>query len=280
MRLGMWSAHLGKGAKLGASWPGQGKDRERAERDKTFRQRLNQHQQRELLYELQSDGSYEMRAMTVREAFQYVEDCVAPYAVTCSSPGGRGIRRASSNAGISSSSIGLHNRDMRKLFGSQAVGEPSINVRRNVILVNIETLRGIVLVDRLILVVDTGADSILMEVRKGIAESVEDIYEFELKALEALLSVSSKRLEKEVRQVEAPVKKIVDIMEGPGNAATSAENNDKFRSLTNRVNELVTRAKARKRALLLVRYAKECCWPCPRSACPFRHVRCLTGSRG
>lgn len=42
--------------------------------------------------------------------------------------------------------------------------------------------------------VDPGADSILMEVRKAVNESHDDVYEFELKALEALLSVSSKRL--------------------------------------------------------------------------------------
>lgn len=42
--------------------------------------------------------------------------------------------------------------------------------------------------------VDTGADSILMDVSKAISESTEDVYEFELKAVEALLSVSSKRL--------------------------------------------------------------------------------------
>lgn len=47
---------------------------------------------------------------------------------------------------------------------------------------------------RLLLVVDTGADSILMDVRKAISESAEDVYEFELKAVEALLSVSSVRL--------------------------------------------------------------------------------------
>lgn len=42
--------------------------------------------------------------------------------------------------------------------------------------------------------VDPGADSILMEVRKALSHSHDDVYEFELKAVEALLSVSSKRL--------------------------------------------------------------------------------------
>lgn len=47
---------------------------------------------------------------------------------------------------------------------------------------------------RILLVVDPGADSILMEVRKAVSENTDDVYEFELKAVEALLSVSSKRL--------------------------------------------------------------------------------------
>lgn len=47
---------------------------------------------------------------------------------------------------------------------------------------------------RILLVVDPGADSILLEVRKAVSESHDDVYEFELKAVEALLSVSSKRL--------------------------------------------------------------------------------------
>lgn len=49
---------------------------------------------------------------------------------------------------------------------------------------------------RLLLVVDPGADSILLDVRKALSESHDDVYEFELKAVEALLSVSSKRLVK------------------------------------------------------------------------------------
>lgn len=42
----------------------------------------------------------------------------------------------------------LHLRDLRQLFSSQVKSEPAISVRRNCILVNFETLRGIVLVDR------------------------------------------------------------------------------------------------------------------------------------
>lgn len=46
------------------------------------------------------------------------------------------------------SSLKLHLRDMRQLFSSQSKSEPAISVRRNCILINFETIRGIVLVDR------------------------------------------------------------------------------------------------------------------------------------
>lgn len=59
--------------------------------------------------------------------------------------------------------------------------------------------------------------------------------------------------EKEVRLVEKPVSEIVALLEGHGGKATSAENNDRFRVLSHKVNELENRAKARRRALLTVR---------------------------
>lgn len=49
---------------------------------------------------------------------------------------------------IQASSLNLHQRDMRQLFSSQSKSEPAFTVRRNCILINFETLRGIVLVDR------------------------------------------------------------------------------------------------------------------------------------
>lgn len=43
------------------------------------------------------------------------------------------------------------------------------------------------------------------------------------------------------------------VLEGSGKGATSAKNNDKFRVLLNTINVLENRAKARRRALLMVR---------------------------
>ncbi|CAM9202332.1 unnamed protein product [Scytosiphon promiscuus] len=266
------------------------------DRDELFRQRLKRHRQRDMLFELREDGTYDMKEMTIREVFNYVQEEAKEWtnmgrspavdgrggvcSAVCRRVGGANLRTAQASCfsapdtAVPSSSpshtsrpcmarrgaavatqmsnLNLHLRDMRQLFSPQAKSEPAISVRRNCVLVNFETLRGIVLVDRLLLVVDPGADSILLEVRKALSESHDDVYEFELKAVEALLSVSSKRLEREVREVERPVAEIVTILEGSGKGATSAKNNDKFRVLLNTINVLENRAKARRRALLMV----------------------------
>lgn len=62
-----------------------------------------------------------------------------------------------------------------------------------------------------------------------------------------------------MREVERPIADIVQVLEGPGNAATSAENNDRFRILSNIINVLENRAKARRRALLMVSCCPSCC---------------------
>ena len=52
--------------------------------------------------------------------------------------------------------------------------------------------------------------------------------------------------------MEQPIADIVNILEGPGKGATSAKHNDRFRGLLNSINVLENRAKARRRALLMV----------------------------
>jgi magnesium transporter len=61
----------------------------------------------------------------------------------------------------------LHPRDMRRLVTPfSASNEPEIIVRRHAILLNFDTLRAIILRDRLLVVVPDGADSILVELEK------------------------------------------------------------------------------------------------------------------
>lgn len=147
----------------------------------------------------------------------------------------------------------LHTRDLRQLFSANSASEPAIAVRWHVVLFNFETIRAIVLVDRLILLVSSGAGSELQDIERELNTEHEEVLEFETRAYETLLHVSSLSLVRELKFLEPKVKAIVMLMEQPGsNAATSAEANDKFRSLLSNVNELVLRVKARRRAFMAV----------------------------
>lgn len=42
-------------------------------RDELFKKRLKQHRQRDMLFELKEDGTYEMKEMSIREVFNYVQ---------------------------------------------------------------------------------------------------------------------------------------------------------------------------------------------------------------
>lgn len=43
------------------------------QRDELFKRRLKQHRQRDMLFELREDGTYEMKEMSIREVFNYVQ---------------------------------------------------------------------------------------------------------------------------------------------------------------------------------------------------------------
>lgn len=47
--------------------------KEAGARDDKFKRRMIQHSQKDLLFELRVDGTYDMKEMTVREAFNYVQ---------------------------------------------------------------------------------------------------------------------------------------------------------------------------------------------------------------
>jgi hypothetical protein len=95
----------------------------------------------------------------------------------------------------------LHHRDLRQLFSTNSASEPSIAVRRSVVLVNLETVRGIVMCDRVILLVDPGADSILQRVERELTAMSDMLPEFELRAYEALLSLSTSDLTRDVKEI-------------------------------------------------------------------------------
>ena len=68
----------------------------------------------------------------------------------------------------------LHPRDMRKLVTPfSASNEPELIVRRHAMLLNFDTLRAIILRDRLLVLVPDGADSLLVELEKRIRGDVD-----------------------------------------------------------------------------------------------------------
>ena len=68
----------------------------------------------------------------------------------------------------------LHPRDIRKLATPfSAYNEPELIVRRHAMLLNFDTLRAIILRDRLLVLVPEGADSILVELEKRIRGNVD-----------------------------------------------------------------------------------------------------------
>lgn len=230
------------------------------------------------LYEIRDNGEATMLNMSIRELYNYicklvhryqsphspdqngVKDVSFLWSPQVSLPGGTLMKESSSKRATSPMNLRrsanqnqLHHRDLRQLFSTNAASEPVIAVRKHVVLVNLEALRSIVLVDRILLLVDIGADQILMTVERELAAEKDEVAEFELRAYETMLKISLNDLAKEVKTIEPRVGEIVNLMEMPGSHhATSANGNDKFRGLMNRVSELDSRAKARRRALLLV----------------------------
>lgn len=93
----------------------------------------------------------------------------------------------------------LHTRDLRQLFSANSASEPAIAVRRHVVLFNFEAIRAIVLVDRLILLVPSGAGSELRDIERELNTEHEEVLEFEMRAYEALLNVSSLSLARELK---------------------------------------------------------------------------------
>ena len=69
----------------------------------------------------------------------------------------------------------LHPRDMRRLVTPfSSTNEPELMVRRHVMLLNFDPLRAIVLRDRLLVLVPTGADSILIRLEEALRGGIED----------------------------------------------------------------------------------------------------------
>ncbi len=113
------------------------------------------------------------------------------------------IRKPSPGIPIYKSSFKLHHRDLRVLLTENHSSEPCVAVRHGVVLIHMESIRAIVLRNRIFLVVDDGADSILSEVERQMA--VISLYErspdFELRAYESIMDISMSHLMVEVKHI-------------------------------------------------------------------------------
>jgi hypothetical protein len=203
----------------------------------SFKTKLKKAQRRDLMYELRADGSSEWREMSVREIYDYVQACVVPISALTPPWDRKHLKSQSSAISEQSSSpvvsatstpmavenhkrpsqissaqqksdnnghsrhTHLHARDLRQLFSANSASEPAIAVRRHVVLFNFETIRAIVLVDRMILLVPMGADSELRDIERELTTEHDEIPEFEIRAYEALLSVSSISLARELKVI-------------------------------------------------------------------------------
>ena len=154
----------------------------------------------------------------------------------------------------------LHPRDLRKLDSSySASNEPSIIVRRNVILLNFDPLRAIVLHDRLLLLVPDGADSVLLEIEhrleefcKAGSESMPSALDhdektpFELNAIESILSTLAALLDGEYAKLEPMVTETLQAMHD--NHLRHAQ--DRLKFVKNNVDAELTRLDNTKKAIV------------------------------
>ncbi len=111
--------------------------------------------------------------------------------------------KSSTGIPIYKSSFKLHHRDLRLLLTENHSSEPCVAVRHGAVLIHMESIKAIVLRNRIFLVVDDGADSLLSEVEQQMAviSSYERSPDFELRAYEAILDMSMSHLMSEIKHI-------------------------------------------------------------------------------
>ncbi len=109
-------------------------------------------------------------------------------------------RSAMSFASLKNSFNLLH-RDLRMLFTGNYSSEPCVAVRRGVVIMHMESIKAIVLRNRLLLIVAQGADSVLNDIEQQMAviSSYDYSPDFEFRAYEAILDISMSHLNLEVK---------------------------------------------------------------------------------
>ncbi len=149
-----------------------------------------------LVLELFENGSHEMRDMNRAELHQYIK---------------RGVTSSVAQQQANNQFARLTARDLRKLDDSFiSATEPVILVRQNVVLINIEPLRVIVLRDRCLLLLPYGADDILSVVMdKLVDDSIAMNHDaqaaFEFRAIETILESVVRVLDQQFKTLQTKV---------------------------------------------------------------------------
>ncbi|KDO32726.1 hypothetical protein SPRG_02424 [Saprolegnia parasitica CBS 223.65] len=144
----------------------------------------------------------------------------------------------------------LHMRDLRKLDHTfSATNEPSIAVRKQVILVNADPLRGVIMRDCCLLFVPNGADTLIQLLRNKMAlsKSEEGHIHFEFRALEAIFYSICKMLSSDCERLISVVSEALSRLAG---AQLSSGEIEVLHILKNKVNEFESQVTGLRRVLM------------------------------
>ena len=225
-----------------------------------------------LLCEILDNGTMTYPEMRLRDLYKYIQGRVADGLATRQSfdaasgvgpsEGKTKASRARSGSWSLSNGKNLHSRDLRRLdMPFSASNQPMVMARNHVVLLNFDPLRAVVLVDRLVVLVPDGADSILSELQKRLfgPHALEDMEDpdgsfssasrtFAFRAIEALLVIVVLNLEKELLEVSDSMNAVLRRLHHV--RYMSVEALETLRMLKNRVGVQLARAHNTKRAVM------------------------------
>ncbi|OQR98966.1 CorA Metal Ion Transporter (MIT) Family [Achlya hypogyna] len=144
----------------------------------------------------------------------------------------------------------LHMRDLRKLDHTfSATNEPSISIRKQVILVNADPLRGVIMRNCCLLFVPNGADTLIQLLRNKMTQSKteEGHIHFEFRALEAIFYSLCKMLSSDCERLISVVSEALDRL---ASATLSSGEIEVLHILKNKVNEFESQVTGLRRVLM------------------------------
>ncbi|KAF0690457.1 Aste57867_18189 [Aphanomyces stellatus] len=204
-----------------------------------------------LALRFRADGDVAYEEFTRVDVFRMVEaklalvkkqeECaIAPEAITLA-------KRRHSFAGSSDVPV-LHMRDIRKLDSMFSISnEPSLFVRKQVILVNLEPIRAVILHDVCLIFLPDGADSLISMLKQAFKDPLDSIdHAFEFKAMEAILATLTKIVGNDCQKVLPVAQTTLDMI---AKQAQSAQL-EMLRKLKNVMSELSAQVNGIRRVLV------------------------------